>query len=1044
MSTRALHIAARRVTAMMIAALLASAGAAAAAPAGSTLLVSRPDGSGPVPPAFDNSSKTPGAISDDGRYVVYTSYADGFASGAFSGAVNVFLWDRVTDTTTLVSRSDGLDGAGANRDATAPAIAVDAAGHVLVTFTSSATNLVDDASGQTANGTEQVWLRDVTAGTTTLISRKSGTAFIPANYGGADADQASPIAITPGGPVVAFFASSSSLDGGTGGIFLRTVDAGVTEPISCVNQDCSVANAKDAQAYDPAMRLVGTVLEIAFDSTDTTLTGDPAGHYQVILAEAAAPTSVGVAAGKPGPPFTRISDAAHTPGDGDSTRPAISSDGSDVAFLSTAATLTADSPSPNPGEAYVHDIASDTNTLVSRASGASGEIANSNVGSVALGGAGATLRAAFQTYATNLGAAGTNSQAYVRDLASTTTALLNRASGPAGTLGDGYSGSPVLSTDGSLALLTSLSGNLGLGGGDRFSRVYLRTLPTGSGVGDGTLELISRPSGTAPFMSLTDTSSPAQSGAVSAGGRYVTFSSSSTGLSGQDATNTYVYVRDLLTDRTTLVSRATGVNGAIANGQECEAGGISADGRFVAFSCDATNLSPDATDGDYQVYVRDLVANTTTLVSRANGATGAPASTGAFAEAISADGNVVLIQSSSPLDPAGAGGKYHLYVRDLSTDSTTLVDRDNGASGAAANQDIDEAAIDADGNRVIWTTTAALAGAPSDGVEHAYVRDLSAGTTTLVSRADGAEGASANGDSRDVSIDAAGDIVAFSSEGQNLGATFVNEQVFVRNLTTGHTELVSHQADGVSLPLTAQQPSLDAAGDRLALVEADSGFADPYEVVVVDLGSGATTLASRADGPFGVAGDGSSGTPSLDPSGDCVAFASNSDNLADGFTSSDFRAVHLRVLSGQCPLPASSPEQPTPTGSAPSSPATPRPAKPALTKLRISHHRVHTHGRKRGATITFRLNVRAKVLLRVDQLRRGRSRHHHCIVTAKHGKRCTKVTRRQTIRISARAGANRVRFSGVVHGRRLPPGRYRVTATPRGGKPRSLTFTIVR
>ena len=65
--------------------------AASAAFAGSTVLVSRPTGLGPVPRAFDNDSQTPGALSSDGRYAVFESQADGFAPGAHPFVQNILL-----------------------------------------------------------------------------------------------------------------------------------------------------------------------------------------------------------------------------------------------------------------------------------------------------------------------------------------------------------------------------------------------------------------------------------------------------------------------------------------------------------------------------------------------------------------------------------------------------------------------------------------------------------------------------------------------------------------------------------------------------------------------------------------------------------------------------------------------------------------------------------------------------------------------------------------------------------------------------------------
>jgi Tol biopolymer transport system component len=1010
---------------------LALPAAASAAPAGSTVLVSRPDGTGPVPPAFDNNSQTPGAISADDRYVVFTSYADGFAPGTFPGAVNVLLRDRVTKTTTLVSRSDGVNGAGADRDSGAPAIAVAPAGmmptaphdqpHVLVTFATEATNLVDHDTGQSPPpGSPQVWMRDVTAGTTTLISRKSGSTLVPGNAGGADLDQASPVEITPGGPVVAFFAASSNLDGGAGGIFLRTVLASATEPVSCQNGNCMVANPSNAPGFDPSMRVRGSTIQIAFDSNDKNLTGDAAGHSQVMLALAPVPTSSGQATPEPNL-ILPVSEASLTPGNGDSTRPSFNGDGHDVAFLSQATNLTGDTlPTSHPQEAFVHSLDDGSNTLVSRAGGASGDIADKRVFTVSLGGDSTHLRAVFDTSATNLGTSTTHGQAYVRDLPTDTTSVLNRASGASGALGENDSSDPDIAPDGSAAIFSTRSGNLGDGSGDRFERVQLRTLPSAD-VASGTDELISRPGGSAPFQSLTDNSGFNDGNMVSTNGRYVVFGSQSLSLNpGANPNATFIYVRDLLMNRTIMVSRASGANGAIANGDSAEPGGISADGRFVEFDSNATNLSPLATNGKWQVYIRDLVTNTTALVSRSSGASGAPSADDAFAAGISADGKVALIQAASPLDPAGAVGSFHLYARVLAANTTTLVDRENGAGGAVAAQDVDRWAIDADGNRIAWSTTAPLAGAPADGFEHVYVRDVRAGTTTLVSRSDGATGASAAGESRDVSIDAAGNVVAFSSDAQNLGRTFVNFQVFVRDLRTSHTELVSHVPTAVGdLASSAEEPSLDAAGDRVAFVAYGTLAGSHFEVFVRDLRSQTTDLASRANGANGAPADGDSGPLSLDPTGNCVAFQTSSTNLGDGFGSADFSSVHLRVLRGQCPLPV---------------------PVPSLSKLRIEPHRVHLHGRHRGATITFTVSVAAKVMLRFDQLRSGRRLGHRCVVGRRHGKRCTVVKRRRSVSVSAKHGPNRLRFSA----KGLPVGRYRLTATPLGGKLRTITFTIVR
>src|SRR5262249_13410686 len=146
-----------------------------------------------------------------------------------------------------------------------------------------------------------------------------------------------------------------------------------------------------------------------------------------------------------------------------------------------------------------------------------------------------------------------------------------------------------------------------------------------------------------------------------------------------------VFVRDLQTNTTTLVSRATGVDGAKGNDQSSTPA-ISADGRFVAFTSFASNLDPADRDGTQDVFVRDLQANTTTLVSRANGINGVKGDNFSGEPTISADGRFVAFTSLAfNLDPADADANEDVYVRDLQAHTTVLVSRAGGASGVKGN-----------------------------------------------------------------------------------------------------------------------------------------------------------------------------------------------------------------------------------------------------------------------------------------------------------------------------------------------------------------------
>ena len=371
--------------------------------------------------------------------------------------------------------------------------------------------------------------------------------------------------------------------------------------------------------------------------------------------------------------------------------------------------------------------------------------------------------------------------------------LVSRATDAAGAKGNDYSFWPAISADGRLVAFTSEASNLhpddtdgGLDGRD----VLVRDLET------NTTTLVSRASDVAGVAGAKG-NGESEVPAISADGRFVAFSSGASNLHPDDTDATFdVFVRDLETNTTTLVSRATDAAGAKGNDDSSSAA-ISADGRFVAFSSDASNLHSDDGDTTEDVFVRDLEANTTTLVSRADGASGAKGNGYAIEPAISADGRVVAFISASNLDPDDGDVHQDAYVRDLEANTTTLASRADGAAGAKADEGSLKPAISADGRVVAFMSTSEnLHPDDSDGWQDVFVRDLEANTTTLASRADGADGASADNYSSDPVISADGRLVVFQSEASNLhpddGDT--RYDVFMRDLEANTTTLVSRPA----------------------------------------------------------------------------------------------------------------------------------------------------------------------------------------------------------------------------------------------------------
>ena len=112
------------------------------------------------------------------------------------------------------------------------------------------------------------------------------------------------------------------------------------------------------------------------------------------------------------------------------------------------------------------------------------------------------------------------------------------------------------------------------------------------------------------------------SAAFSADGRILAFMSAASNLTPDDTdARDNVFARDTQTGETVLVSRASGPKGANTN-LTSESASVSADGRFVAFMSAATNIHPADPDSVADIYVRDLQTDTTILVSRASGARG--------------------------------------------------------------------------------------------------------------------------------------------------------------------------------------------------------------------------------------------------------------------------------------------------------------------------------------------------------------------------------------------------------------------------------------
>jgi hypothetical protein len=333
-------------------------------------------------------------------------------------------------------------------------------------------------------------------------------------------------------------------------------------------------------------------------------------------------------------------------------------------------------------------------------------------------------------------------------------------------------------------------------------------------------------------------------GPISANGRYLAFDGGP------------IYERDLQTHVTTLVSRASGAFGAAANGAS-DSPDVSADGRFVVFTTEATNLSPDDISSDSDVYVRDLQANVTTLASRASGTPGAKADQASYQPSISADGRfVAFLTSSTNLDPGAVLPYVHVYVRDLQTNTTTLADRASGATGSGGNRDVHSLSISGDGASVAFETQSTnLSPDDPDTTEDVYVRNLQTNTTTLADRASGPSGTKADNASVEPRISGDGRLVVFSSLGANLDPGDPDGQfdTYLRDLNTSQTTLVRRATGAAGVKGNSTAIGTDMSPDgRYVMFESTADNLHPEDrdqtrdVFVRDLAGETTYLESRA------------------------------------------------------------------------------------------------------------------------------------------------------------------------------------------------------
>jgi WD40-like Beta Propeller Repeat len=331
--------------------------------------------------------------------------------------------------------------------------------------------------------------------------------------------------------------------------------------------------------------------------------------------------------------------------------------------------------------------------------------------------------------------------------------------------------------------------------------------------------------------------------------------------------------RDVGQSSSMIVSIAS--DGTSANGGSY-APAMSADGSLVVFESLASNLVPRDSNNATDIFLRDLTASTTTLISAARD--GSAANSSSYRPSFSADGAYVAFCSrASNLAANGQSNGSDLFLWQRATGTLTQV-----AVAGTSNGPLDgceRTAIDGDGGIVAF---AALTGSQSN----VYTYDRASGTTTPLT-----PGAGGSSGMTGVAISADGKRVAFDSTATNLIANDSNRSrdVFLRDLVANSTSRVSVRSDGSQLPADSGTSGVAISADGHVVVfgstaaEVVPGDSSGREDVFRhDLATGKTTIASvsTSGGPE----NDSSYAPAVNSDGSVVAFTSLATNIVAGDT----------------------------------------------------------------------------------------------------------------------------------------------------------------
>jgi hypothetical protein len=770
-------------------------------------------------------------LTPDGSSVVFESFGTDVVSGqTATNKNNIFLYDTATNSSQLISGvfvspsgNSPTDGAGFSFQ---PSISADGR---IIAYVSQAANLVAKQTPSAQATTENVFAYDTVSGTTTLASYAAGQPTVTGD------DNSAQAVVSSDGSTIAFLSNASNLTlpqaNNTANVFVYQALGPTPGTLTLVSHVSGQPNTaaggvifKDNLSFgDLSLSADGRF--VSYQSGAANLAAmqppNPSGADNVFLydAQSGQNTLVSQANDPKGPPAS---------GDQPSLYSRISADGSSIVFLSYATNL--DPANPNIVDSDQNLFAYDPGTPAGTRPGPFLESTSAFTAQATTLVDDISADGRFVVFTTNdlsvvPGQVTDNfgQNVFLLDQTTGAVTLVSHMAGQPAETGDFQSTNPVLSADGDWVAFVSRATDLVAGEGgtkdDPVDQVYLFNRLTGE------VTLVSHDSASA----TTVASEPADNPVISGDGRYVAYDTSASDLvpgftstdTGVDVSNVYLYDR-VNNGTNTLVSHTPA--SPLFGGQNSSfAPAISADGRFVAYESQSTNLVAGGgvapTDN---VYLFDRTTGSNALVSHTAASVTTSPTAGSSGPVLSPDGGfVAFVSFAGNLVPGQQPSRFtNVFVYDNRArvsgqpnpayGTNRLVSGAGGSTTVPATGFSDTPAPNEDGSRVAFRSDApdVVTGQSGPAGSNIFEFNTQAGTQTLVSHAAGLPTTTAAGQSEWESIDGAGDLVVYLSTATNLvpgqqdtGAQVQN--VFLYSADLDANALISGQDGSPFVPSTA-------------------------------------------------------------------------------------------------------------------------------------------------------------------------------------------------------------------------------------------------